>query len=76
MPIEPLPEDCIRALGATLVVTDPVSLVKELLDNSIDASATFVEISLSANTVDKVQVRDNGCGIQHDDFNALGRRGY
>lgn len=76
MPISPLPEDTSRLLGSTLVITSPLFLVKELLDNAIDAGATAVDILISPNTLDKVEVRDNGSGISPSDFDILGRPGH
>ncbi|KAI1414823.1 hypothetical protein F5Y13DRAFT_197352 [Hypoxylon sp. FL1857] len=71
-----LPESTTRLLGSPLVVTTPVTLVKELLDNSIDAKATSIEVIISADTIKKIEVRDNGSGIHPDDYDALGRRGH
>ncbi|KAI2640665.1 hypothetical protein GGS26DRAFT_586667 [Hypomontagnella submonticulosa] len=74
--ISRLPESTTRLLSSPLVVTTPDSLVKELLDNSIDAKATFVEVIVSADTVKKIEVRDNGVGIHPDDYDSLGRHGH
>ncbi|KAF0318709.1 DNA mismatch repair [Colletotrichum asianum] len=76
MPITRLPLTTVRRLGSSVVIVTPVSLVKELVDNSIDAGATSIEIIVSANAVDKIQVRDNGHGIDSEDFDALGRRSH
>ncbi|EAA34508.1 hypothetical protein GE21DRAFT_983 [Neurospora crassa] len=76
MPILALPEDTRRFLGSALVITSPIFLVKELLDNALDAGATTVEILISPNTVDRVEVRDNGSGISPSDFHHLGRPGH
>ncbi|KAF4414132.1 PMS1 -like protein 1 [Colletotrichum fructicola] len=76
MPITRLPLTTVRRLGSSVVIVTPVSLVKELVDNSIDAGATSIEITVSANAVDKIQVRDNGLGIDSEDFDALGRRSH
>ncbi|TLS27620.1 hypothetical protein PpBr36_05407 [Pyricularia pennisetigena] len=76
MPIAPLPQDTVRLLRAHVVISTPVSIVKELLDNSIDAKATSIEVVVSRNTVDRIEVRDNGVGIETRDFEALGRRGH
>ncbi|KAK3397669.1 hypothetical protein B0T20DRAFT_499358, partial [Sordaria brevicollis] len=76
MPILPLPKDTSRLLGAALAITSPLFLVKELLDNAIDAGATAVEIFVSQNTLEKVEVRDNGSGISPSDFDLLGRPGH
>lgn len=76
MPITALPETTVRLLGSAAALTAPVDVVKELLDNALDAAATSVEILVTANLVDSIQVRDNGHGIQADDYNSLGRMGH
>ena len=76
MPISALPLETIRLLGSPLVITTPVSLVKELIENSIDAGATSVEVLISPDTVETVEIRDNGRGIHPTDFDSLGRRGH
>lgn len=76
MPIIPLPEETVRLLGSTSVITTPVGLVKELLENAIDAGATSIDILVSQNTVDRIEVRDNGNGIHPDDYDFLGRPGH
>ena len=76
MAITVLPPTTIRFLNSAQVLTTPVLLVKELIDNAIDAKATSIDIIISPNTLDKVEVRDNGHGIQPDDLDALGRHGY
>lgn len=67
MPIEALPQATVRAIGSTSVISDPCSVVKELLDNALDASATSVSVEISPNTVDVIQVKDNGHGISAED---------
>ncbi|KAK2758765.1 hypothetical protein FQN54_003456 [Arachnomyces sp. PD_36] len=67
MPIAALPENTIRAIGATSALSDPCSVIKELIDNSLDASATSISVEISSNTLDAIQVKDNGHGIQPDD---------
>jgi DNA mismatch repair protein MutL len=76
MAISPLPEGTVRQLGSTLVITSPVLLLKELLDNAIDSGATSVDVLVSPNTVDRIEVRDNGHGINPNDFDFLGRPGH
>jgi DNA mismatch repair protein MutL len=76
MAISPLPEGTVRQLGSTLVITSPDLLLKELLDNAIDSGATSVDVLVSPNTVDKIEVRDNGHGICPSDFDCLGRPGH
>ncbi|KAK7951250.1 histidine kinase-like ATPase [Apiospora aurea] len=76
MPIAALPESVAKRLAGHINIASPVNLVKELLDNAIDAQATSVEVIISSNTVDKIEVRDNGVGIYPDDYDSLGRRGH
>lgn len=74
--IKALPASTVRLVASSQVLTTPVSLIKELVDNAIDAKATSVDISISVNTIDKIEVRDNGQGIARDDLDFLGKRGY
>ena len=67
MPIAALPQNTVQAIGSTSVITDPYSIVKELLDNALDASASSVFVEISQNTLDVIQVKDNGHGIQSED---------
>lgn len=76
MAITALPSATIHLLGSAQALTTPTSLVKELLDNSLDAKATSIDILISPNTIDKIEVRDNGHGIPQEDLDALGRRGH
>ena len=57
MPINALPSDTVRAIGACQVLTDPASLVKELIDNALDARASAIFVEISSNALDVVQVR-------------------
>lgn len=74
--ISRLPDSATRLLSSHMVVVTPLQLVKELLDNAIDAKATSIEILVSPNTISRVEVRDDGVGIHPDDYDALGRRGH
>lgn len=76
MAITALPDSTVHLLGSAQALTTPTSLVKELVDNALDAKATFVDILISQNTLDKIEVRDNGHGIPQVDLDALGRRGH
>ncbi|KFX87340.1 hypothetical protein V490_08315 [Pseudogymnoascus sp. VKM F-3557] len=76
MAIQPLPSSTTRILGSCQALTAPSSLVKELIDNAIDAKATSIDVIISANTVDKIEVHDNGHGIAQEDFDSLGRHGH
>ena len=76
MAITALPDATIHLLGSAQALTTPTSLVKELIDNALDARATSIDILISPNTLDKIEVRDNGHGIPQQDLDALGRRGH
>ena len=76
MAITALPDATIHLLGSAQALTTPTSLVKELVDNALDAKATSIDILISPNTLDKIEVRDNGHGIPQQDLDALGRRGH
>lgn len=71
MPIEALPPATIRAIGSTSVISDPSSVVKELVDNALDASASSLLIEISSNTLDVIQLRDNGHGIPAEDYSSV-----
>lgn len=75
MPIEALPASTSRVIGSTLVLSDAKSVVKELIDNALDARATTINIDISQNTLDVIQVKDNGTGIGVQDRQLLCKRG-
>jgi DNA mismatch repair ATPase MutL len=76
MPIEALPQNTIRTIGSTSVISDPYSVVKELVDNALDASATSLQIEISQNTVDVIQLKDNGRGISPEDQQYVCKRAF
>lgn len=76
MPIAALPPTTVRAIGSTSVISDPCSVVKELLENALDASASSVAIEISQNTLDVIQVKDNGHGILPEDHTLVCRRTF
>ncbi|MDE7400676.1 MAG: DNA mismatch repair endonuclease MutL [Clostridia bacterium] len=65
-----LSEMICNRIAAGEVIERPYSAVKELIENSIDAGATEIEIHIERGGKDLIRVIDNGCGIEKDDMRA------
>ena len=68
MAINILDSMTINRISAGEVVESPFSIVKELIDNSLDAGATNISIEITNGGIDYIKIKDNGHGIEKDDL--------
>jgi DNA mismatch repair protein MutL len=65
--IQLLPEEIINKIAAGEIIERPVSIVKELVENSLDANSTSIVVEIERGGKQFIRITDNGCGISSDD---------
>ncbi|XP_031223258.1 PMS1 protein homolog 1 isoform X2 [Mastomys coucha] len=71
-----LPAATVRLLSSSQTITSVASVVKELVENSLDAGATSIDVKLENYGFDKIEIRDNGEGIKAVDVPVMAVKYY
>ena len=72
--IKSLGQSCVHRICSTQVITDLATVVKELVENSLDAGATKIDIKLHDFGMTSIAVSDNGPGIHSKDHEMLAHK--
>lgn len=71
--IKAIQQSSVHQIQSGQVIVDLNSVVKELVENSVDAGATSIEVRFRNHGLDAIEVIDNGTGIAPEDYESVGR---
>ncbi|TID20700.1 dna mismatch repair protein [Venturia nashicola] len=74
--IQPIEARSVHQIQSGQVIVDLCSVVKELVENSLDAGTTSLDIRFKNYGLESIEVQDNGCGIAPDDFETIALKHY
>ena len=72
-PVRTLNPEVARKIAAGEVIDRPNAIIRELMDNAIDAGATSITVEISGGGIDKIRIIDNGSGMTKDDLQNCAR---
>ena len=67
-PVKALNPETARKIAAGEVIDRPAAVIRELLDNAIDAGSSKVQVEISGGGIERIRVTDNGCGMSREDL--------
>lgn len=74
--IQPIDSTSVHRIQSGQVIIDLCSVVKELVENSVDAGATSIEVRFKNHGLEAIEVSDNGSGIASDDYESVALKHY